>query len=362
MACPGSVMAEDAMPQQTSVYAEEGTAAHELAEAILNGRPYPAHEPETLAYVSVYTDFILAETHDDDEYVVEARLDLTHLADDMFGTLDFGRWRPKTGELLIVDLKYGKGKRVDVRANKQLMAYASGLMRFFGCEPKVIRIVIVQPRQEDDPIRQWTFDPLDLFDFETDVAKAASIAFGENPPFIPGEHCRWCRAAAVCPAMVQKARNIALDEFGGGAPVLPEPGMDPEELASLIGLAEQMKAWAEAVLDFALEEAQAGRTPPGYEYVPTRPTKKWKDEQDALNWLKSSQFSSEFWQKPAELRTPLQVRKEIEKIATDEELADFDTLYASISGGMKLARLKGGKSKRAAIALEELNGEVDFLS
>lgn len=357
MACPASVLLEDKMPRVTSVYAEEGTEAHELAESILTGKVYPKHTPEMLTAVSVYTEFVLDETEEDDEFVVEYRLDLSHLAPDMFGTLDFGRWRPRTKELLVVDLKYGAGKAVVANRNPQLMAYASGLARFFECEPDTVRVVVVQPRQ-DNPIRQWTFDGLELFDFEQDVIKAAEIAFGPEPPFSPGDHCRWCKAAASCPAMLTKAKSVALGEFE-----LPEEGVSADDLADALKLARLVTAWAKSVEDLATEEATAGRIPTGFDWVPTRPTTKWKDEEEAKRFLGGVGVPEQMFMNEPTIRTPLQVKAAVSKILKDDEVEELAEYYGSVSGGHKLVPLKPGAAKQSeAVALEELSGEVDFLS
>ena len=357
MNCPGSVLLEDTMPKTTSVYAEEGTEAHELAESILTGKVYPPHTPEMMEYVSVYTEFVLDETEEGDEFIVENRLDLTHLAQDMFGTLDFGRWRPKTRELLIVDLKYGAGKSVSAVRNLQLMAYASGLARYFDVVPDTIRVVIIMPRM-DNPIRQWTFDSIDLFDFEQDVIKAAGIAFGESPPFKAGEWCRWCRAASICPDRIDKAREVALSEFASAPHHVP-----PDELGDVLALARRMIAWAKSVEDYAEAEAEAGRVATGFDWVPTRPTTKWKDENEAMRFLSGAGVADEFFMNEPTIRTPLQVQKAVSKILTDAELAELAEYSSAVSGGHKLVPLDGKKPKHSVkVAIEEFAGEVDFLS
>lgn len=364
MACPASVLLEDKMPRTTSVYAEEGTEAHELAETILTGKVYPKTTPEMFAFVKTYTEFCVSETDGDtDEYVVEYRLDLGHLAKDMFGTLDFGRWRESTGELLVVDLKYGTGKGVYPQRNPQLMAYASGLARFFEVEPKTVRVVVVQPRQ-DTPIRQWTFDGLDLFDFEQDVIAAAAAAFGPDPAFNPGDHCRWCKAASSCPAMMTKAKSIALDDYSAdGGELSNAVGIDPDKLGEALKLARMMTAWAKSVEDMAAEKATAGRNPTGFEWVPTRPSKKWKDADEAARFLGGLGLDERLYMNEPDIRTPLQVIASVGKVLKDDELEDLNEYVALVSGGHKLVPAKPGQRKMTeTMALEELSGETDFLS
>lgn len=360
MACPGSVMLEDSMPRTTSAYADEGTEAHELAQSVLTGKPYPKHSPEMLDFVLTYTEFCVDECQEKgDVFIVEERLNLGHLAPDMFGTLDFGRWRPSTGELLVVDLKYGAGVYVPAASNPQLMAYASGLARHLNVQPTTVRLVVIQPRQED-PIRQWTMDGLDLFDFEQDVRAAATVIFGENPPFNPGEWCRFCKAAAKCPAMRQRAQSIALEDLADNAPAPEE--MDADALGEVVKLAHVMAAWATSVIEFAEAEAAAGKCPTGFDWVPTRPTRKWKDDEEATRFLAGAGVPDEFYLNKPKIRTPLQVEKAVSKILKDDEMAELKEHVSLVSGGHKLVPLKGAMRQSQAVALEELTGEVDFLS
>jgi hypothetical protein len=57
--CPGSIRLSRGIPNTESVYAQEGTKAHELAERILTtGEIPPDTDPEMLEAVLVYVNYI----------------------------------------------------------------------------------------------------------------------------------------------------------------------------------------------------------------------------------------------------------------------------------------------------------------
>ena len=85
IACPGSVKAEEGIPEQTSSFAEEGTLAHSVAEAILTGKTAP--EFDFLEPVQQYVDYVRLVSHGN-ELFVETCVDFSPWAPDGFGTAD----------------------------------------------------------------------------------------------------------------------------------------------------------------------------------------------------------------------------------------------------------------------------------
>ena len=99
-------------------------------------------------------------------------------------------------------LFFGDGVTVEAEENPQGMFYTAAAMYnpdlawvFDGA--KDVEIVIVQPPY----VRRWvtTFDRLRLF--ERELVLAVKQAQGPNPPLRTGDHCRWCNAKPICPAM-----------------------------------------------------------------------------------------------------------------------------------------------------------------
>lgn len=57
MTCPGSVVLSEGMPEKSSEFAEEGTKAHALAEALLLGEAAKG-DVEMVENVMVYVDHV----------------------------------------------------------------------------------------------------------------------------------------------------------------------------------------------------------------------------------------------------------------------------------------------------------------
>jgi hypothetical protein len=162
--CAGSIEAESGLPNKSSIYADEGTAAHELAEICLTmgerasswvGKQLPDNNAVTVTqemadYVQVYVDYVKSKKG---MVLVEQYVDFSHVAPDGFGTCDALVMGNDT--LHVIDLKYGKGVRVDAENNTQALLYAIGAISNHSWMAfKTIVITIVQPRL--DHISEWT--------------------------------------------------------------------------------------------------------------------------------------------------------------------------------------------------------------
>ncbi len=183
LACPGSVAAEDGLPNTSSPFAEEGTVAHELAECVLNMAYLPPehvelkdwaayatvksnefldlYEDEVMAdFVRVYVEYVNNLAAGADHVEIEARVSYQQWVSGGFGTADAVILKGET--LHICDLKYGMGVRVDAEENPQGMLYALGAFYEFDMlsDIKHVQIHIIQPRL--DHISQWEISVPDL--------------------------------------------------------------------------------------------------------------------------------------------------------------------------------------------------------
>ena len=144
MSWPGSVAMSEGIADKSSSHADEGTAAHEMAERILlgelgtdliglkaeNGVAFTA---AMLEGVMVYVDMVrdLVKSTGGTLYV-EQKLSIEHLTGEpgAKGTsdcvIDAG------DELIVGDLKFGMGVRVDADDNEQLMIYALAALEKFS--------------------------------------------------------------------------------------------------------------------------------------------------------------------------------------------------------------------------------------
>jgi hypothetical protein len=236
MACAGSLALEAKLPDTSSKFADEGTAAHAVAAHCLEDEfdasylvgtdfAYMDHgTPKSLVvtkemagFVQVYLDNI-RQFASGNEMLVEQRLEFSVYVDvpDQFGTSDVVILA--TDEIQVHDLKYGMGVRVDAESNEQLMLYALGALDTFGAlgDYKRIRMVIHQPRLQH--LSEWSCTVDELLAF-ADKAKAAaqkaiSIVDTAGPFLVPGEkQCRFCKAKATCPALTKHVLDTIAGDF-----------------------------------------------------------------------------------------------------------------------------------------------------
>jgi len=214
LACPGSIRLSEGVEQTTSVYAEEGTRAHELAAEILRNFPIniTEYEPEILNNVLIYTDYV--QSIPKDKILIEHKFDLSHLYPNMFGTSDCTIYQAKTKTLHVIDLKFGKGIFVKAENNTQLLYYALGAFEEMKLPIREIQMTIVQPRyKSEDKIRSHLIHASDLYDFSIDLIEGAKKTEDINAPLVKGFHCKFCPAKRICPEHTKNSNEIAKSVF-----------------------------------------------------------------------------------------------------------------------------------------------------
>jgi hypothetical protein len=384
--CPGSVQAQAKYKNETSIYAAEGTAGHEVAALCLEdgndassfvGRSIVVKDwPERVEIteeiadaVQVYLDTIRADKKKyGGKLLIERSFHLDFLDDEFWGTGDCA-CLGQDNVIRVYDLKLGKGKAVEVmdaagKPNRQLCYYALGVISTL---PKPIQalieyveLVVVQPRRphKDGPVRRCCVKPEVLLDYCQDLVDAANLARSANPPRRAGDHCTFCRAAADCPALRNKALEAAQVDFDDDVPSLghngaPPEDMTPEQLGKLLDVADLIEAWIGAVRGRAETLANAGEQIPGWKLVAKRAVRKWKGSDEATKSALLLDFgldeASIIEQK---LKSPAQVEKLFGKSPHKEALAE---LYDKVSSGTKLARVDDPREEKRATAQSDFD-------
>lgn len=369
MACPGSVRATEGMVSGSTVYAAEGTAAHELAAHCLmsgadpieflgaridtrpreagasiftDAQPDGAHifavDEEMVESIRLYIASVesLVPKQGEYELEVEQRLDMRHIHPDIFGTGDAVVYQAKLGWLHVVDLKYGKGVAVEPDENPQLLLYGAGAARrYHNRVLNGVTLHIVQPRAPHavGPVRSWSTDVISLMEFEDVLCAAARRTGDADAPLVAGEHCRFCPALPSCPAARSRSLEAAMADFADGA---EDPSrLSADALAGILKEADFIGTWVKAVQEYAHAEAVAGRMPPGFKLVAKRATRKWKGEpaevEEAL--LLEHGLDREDVLTEPELRSPAA----LEKIVGKKGFAAIEkALVAKVSSGTNL--------------------------
>lgn len=358
MQCPGAIEAERGLPGETSIHAEEGTAAHALAElAFTRNRPVATWlgqevegvmvDAEMVAHVETYVEMLTDFAEGAEIVEVEARLDLAPLRPPapMAGTSDFWAWYPAMGLLRVADLKYGKGVVVEAEGNPQLRYYAlmawvalGKIARAKADAVREVEVVICQPRafHPDGPIRAHRFPIAELRVFGRDLLLAANRVFQPNPPRVAGEHCRWCKAKATCPAFRGKALAVAQTDFEGvlAGDLPPDPGtLTPAQLGAIMSNAEILEAWLKVVKARVQHELEAGHPVPGWALKPKRATRQWVDEEKVWPYARRQGLKkAELYE--TKLRSPAQVERALKGVGATLP----DEMTSRVSSGFTLCR------------------------
>jgi hypothetical protein len=313
--CPGSVnlIAKCNVPDTSSVYADEGTAAHELLEQCLlndadpenyrdhvfavNGNGYIVDDDMidavgvALKYVrareaSAFTSVLIPER--------KVYPDKLMGRDDCHGTGDITIGFDETLE--IHDYKHGRGVVVEASGNLQTLLYGIGALA--DLEPEVRKKIktlttgIIQPRAShpEGPIRTCTYPIETVYQWLMWFIDRAKATEDPNAPRIPGEkQCRWCRAKAECPELHNKALSVfdAVDTTSLEPAVLRDPELLSMEQINLIDqMGDLVKAHIEAVRGYKLAQMKAGVDFPGSKLVRgAQGHRKFEDPDKMPAWL-----------------------------------------------------------------------------
>jgi hypothetical protein len=304
MSCTPSAQLEQQFPNETSTYAEEGTAAHDLAEHKLkkalkmrSKKPTsPYHSDEMDEMTDLYVEYCLEliekskESCQDLQILIEQRLDFSDYVPEGFGTGDLVV--VGSGTLHVVDLKYGRGIIVSAEQNPQMMLYALGALSLFEMlyDIEKVSMAIVQPRV--DNFSTWEITVEELLKWaEEELKPKALLASTGGGEFCAGDHCRFCRAKNQCRARAVK--NLELLKYEFQDPAL----LTDEEIAEIIGLADELAKWAGDIYTYATALAiNEGREWDGFKLVEGRTRRKYSDEKAVAETAKSAGYTDIFKQ------------------------------------------------------------------
>ena len=187
-------------------------------------------------------------------------------------------------ELIVVDLKYGRGVAVEADNNPQLQIYALAALRQFSLAQdfKTVRMVIHQPRL--GAVSEWVQTVEELEAFAIDVAEAAAATHLPDAPLVPSEKgCKFCKAKAKCPAI----RQQALDMFDA-LPVAEIPAAPADDLATAMAKVDLFEGWVKALRAETERRLLAGMPVPGFKLVQgKRGNRAWSDAAVAEETLKA---------------------------------------------------------------------------
>ncbi len=342
--CPIAPTLESKIPQKTSVYAFEGTFAHNLLAHCLE----QGIDAETFSNQKV--------TFDNDTRIVDAEM-----ASSVSRVLEYVRSFPGTflseievplepfttepgatgtadilifnnAQWIIADFKYGAGVPVNAENNTQLMLYACGALHQYGDivgRPETLTLTIIQPRiRTSDPIKEWTISVAELEakaqEFRTKGQQALELKTKRSISFdsygVDEDSCRFCRAKVRCPAL---SRHVLLE-------TTKDPSTNTTvELSKAYSSISLIKSYVKACEEEVFKRLNAGDEIQGYQLVEGRKgNRSFKDINQAQELL-TSVLGEEAFKRI--LKTP----KELEQLYKEQKVSDefWEKLQGLITRG-----------------------------
>lgn len=265
-------MASMMPPELPGDPAREGTCAAWVAEMVLTGAVSSTNdmigrshengwlvEPDMAYHIGKYVDLVRSNGGD---IHTERRVKLNDVIE---GTPDAFAVMTSSHTLCVDDLKYGYGL-VEPYRNPQVSIYAGAIVRMLTARNvriDVVHLGIYQPRawHPAGPHRRWSVRPETLMAFVHEIEAAGRRAQDPEAVTTPGDHCRYCPAAATCVGIAnanyENYERIARDD---------QRHMRAEELSVELAFLERAEAMLKGRKD-AIHAEAAARMTKG-EYVP----------------------------------------------------------------------------------------------
>lgn len=280
LSCPGSARLEDKFEDEPSIYAAEGTLAHEIAELkiikyfttdlrpsefkkrINELKKNELYSAEMDRYTNEYRDYIndiYLSFESKPFFLAEQKVDFSSYVPEGFGTVDCTLVGDKV--IHIFDLKYGKGVPVTAENNPQGMLYALGTYLEQSAIDEIEKVVIhiVQPRIKNTS--SFEISSEELLKWAESIKDVAQKAYEGSNEFHVGEHCGFCKANGNCRKQAEKYMNIE---------VLDPALLTDEEIGEGLAKVKELSKWAKKFEDYALVRAQNGGNVKGWKLVAGR--------------------------------------------------------------------------------------------
>lgn len=304
--CTRSARLEAELPEKPSVYAEEGTLAHSVCEAMAKKhfgkikaasctrtikklKSDPVWDDEMLRSAETYVTHLAERSMEfaHEPYTAfEVKVDISDYVPECFGRCDCIMFGGNT--LVITDYKHGQGVPIHAAENPQLMLYALGALHvyrpIFGEAIKNVEICIDQPRVNS--YDRWSLTTDELLAWGEEIKPKAQMAFSGFGEYRAGSWCRFCRANGQCKAQADQ-QTSAFDDFADAVASKLTGLLSAEEMSTVLQKGELLVEWFNAVKEAARERLLQGIEIPGYKLVEGRSTRVWSDQDKALAQLEA---------------------------------------------------------------------------
>ncbi|CAB5212568.1 Protein of unknown function DUF2800 [uncultured Caudovirales phage] len=331
MACAASVHLSVGIPDSPSGEAAQiGTAIHALAETCWQTEDDPKNHigkvVENIRITEQNAEF--AQLHLDTIKRLEKELGrvlveqhgtvLNTMQIELSGTCDVVGYSVKDSIIEIVDLK--TGRNYVAADSSQLKIYALAIMKTLG-DFQTIRLTIVQPQLGENRTHQMTLAELKEWEDNELMPAVAKIATMNAYPTPSPNACKYCPAKLHCPALKEKAAAV---------PIKPTKELSEEEISYWLEQADLVEGFYEELKKHATMRLVGGSAVPGWNLVPKRAIRKWRDGIDVE--VLPIDYDLIYKREPI---TPAQAEKLLSK--DDKHL--LDDLTEKVSSGLTLAKM-----------------------
>lgn len=350
LSCSGSLIANMMEPDSCSYEAAEGTVAHGIAEEWLRTKQAQYHRVGDVVEVVEHNwerfqvkvdrvmldyihEYVMWCEDQPGEHYIETRVDFSRYTPipNQSGTADHAACSP--GKLVITDLKYGKGIQVYAVGNSQALIYALGFFWKYDhlYHFETIEVRICQPRLDHYDV--WEVTREELLAFGEHVLERAARCWQIDAPRKPSaKGCQWCRAKSTCVALAKMQDDLLEGRFEAMDKEYTAPELEDfyqsildgtykvrpitvrkltnEQLARLRPMRQTMESWWRSVEDTLERRALDGDQVPGMKLVAGRTDRKFRDEDEAADWLEVIGLPPESIRKTT-MRSPAQIEEEL---------------------------------------------------
>lgn len=321
-------------PKRTSVDAERGTAAHEVAHmCLLNGQEPIEYIDRVVNKITIdekitdgvqmYVDLCRQFMADPEaECFTEKRFNLKKLKPPgpMFGTSDFGAVFRRLRKVVLIDYKNGF-LPVDPMGSGayQLKYYVLGVLCSLPEDVVIetIEVYIVQPNGRGPRVKKAEFKMIDIFTWHTELLKRAEATMDPNAPLTAGPWCKFCGIEGQCATQAEANMEAAQLEFTAevpGGPVVAVHNpieyrlLTPEQLGALLVRFEQVEDFIDAGREAAKALIEQGVPVPNWKMIGGLGHRKWINEDAAATTLQQYRLTpDQIWKR--ELISPVTVEK-----------------------------------------------------
>jgi len=265
----------------TPVEASEGIKKHAYLSARLKGESVKT-DTETEELLKSLFDVIVEKRRAGAMLWSEVKFSKMFGDTEICGTPDVVLTTPK--EALIIDLKWGEGRKVEALHNDQLELYGLLVYNNFPTVENV-KLAIYQPRGQGEGYVEVDFQKDDADFFEDLVIEAIETATQHPNQYYTGPHCWGCAAldcglGPICPAVLEMTLAATYATLKD-----EEPRAENLSSFALLDFEARVRDYFKRLGDSADSRLAAGDPIPGWQWASYEGQSKWANEDTVADEL-----------------------------------------------------------------------------